>query len=240
MRTAKSARTFAVLGASLAAMIVPGFAMGGIDSSSAQGIDSSSTAGIDSSSTYGIDSSSTAGIDSSSALGIDSSSTAGIDSSSALGIDSSSTAGIDSSSTALLLGGPVASIDQNSGTFVALGQTVDFSAVAMDALRVGDFVLVAGSITGAGLITADFVAITGYQYVPGATEVFVTGIPSSVDFSLGTAQIGELTVDYTLSLGGSGFEGIGAAITVIGTQPAFGGKMLSDQVVDMTKLFLRR
>jgi hypothetical protein len=67
----------------------------------------------------------------------------------------------------------------------------------------------------------------------------VTGIPSSIDYRFGTAKIGELTVDYTPSLGGSGFDGIGAAITVIGTQPALGGSMLGDRVIDKTDLFLR-
>jgi hypothetical protein len=77
------------------------------------------------------------------------------------------------------------------------------------------------------------------MYVPGATEVFVTGIPSSVDFGRGTARIGELEIDYTPSLGGRRFGGIGAAITVIGTQPALGGSMLGHRVIDQTGLFLR-
>jgi len=105
-------------------------------------------------------------------------------------------------------------------------------------MNTGDYVLVSGTIAGAGEIYADFVDFTGTQYVPGDTEVFVTGIPSSVDMALGTAQIGKLEVDYTPSLGGS-FEGFGAAVTVIGTQPSFGGKMLSDKVFDKTELFLR-
>jgi hypothetical protein len=52
-------------------------------------------------------------------------------------------------------------------------------------------------------------------------------------------MIGELQFDYTPLLGGSDFEGIGAAITVIGTQPALGGTMLSRRVLDKTELFLR-
>jgi len=106
-------------------------------------------------------------------------------------------------------------------------------------LRVGDLVDVYGSISGAGTIEASDVDISRDSYVPGATRVSVTGIPSSVDFRTGTARIGGLTVDYTPSLGGSEFGGIGAAITVIGTQPALGGTMLGDRVIDMTRLFLR-
>jgi hypothetical protein len=108
----------------------------------------------------------------------------------------------------------------------------------MSSLRVGDYVIVSGSLVGAGLIRADAVDISRLQYVPGATEVFVTGIPSYVDFNRGIAKIGGLTVDYTSSLAGTGFGGIGAAISVFGIQPAPGGVMLSDRVIDMTELFL--
>ena len=106
-------------------------------------------------------------------------------------------------------------------------------------LRLGDYVMVSGQISGAGTINADTVFRTRHRYIPGASEVFVTGIPTSVDFGEGSALIGGLTVDYTPSLGGSDFEGIGAAITVIGTQPALGGMMIGDRVLDRTELFLR-
>jgi hypothetical protein len=138
-----------------------------------------------------------------------------------------------------MLAGPVHSIDLQSGSFVAVGQTVSFPREGLGALRVGGFVTVYGSIAGAGRIDATGVDISSEMYVPGATEVFVTGIPSSVNFARGTARIGSLDVDYTPSLGGSRFGGIGAAITVIGTQPAFGGAMLGDSVIDKTELFLR-
>jgi hypothetical protein len=143
-----------------------------------------------------------------------------------------------SGSHALLLSGPIQQIDFADGTFVSVGQTVSFGGDGFAVLRVGDFVDVYGSISGAGTIDASEVGISGDFYVPGATEVFVTGIPSSIDFLSGTARIGSLTIDYTPSLGGSEFGGIGAAITVIGTQPAHGGAMLGDRVIDMTNLFL--
>jgi hypothetical protein len=107
-------------------------------------------------------------------------------------------------------------------------------------LQLGDYVMVSGRVSGAGTIEAEAVIHTGLRYVPGASEVFVTGIPSTVDSRFGTAMIGELRVDYTPSLGSSGFEGIGAAITVIGTQPAHGGVMIGDRVLDKTELFLKR
>ncbi|MDH3431681.1 MAG: hypothetical protein OEQ14_16910, partial [Gammaproteobacteria bacterium] len=176
------------------------------------------------------------GIDSGSALGIDSGSALGIDSGSALGIDSGSALGIDSGS--MVLAGPVQSIDRATATFIAVGQMVISSGVGVSDLQVGDFVTVAGSISGAGVITATDVSVSSESYVAGATEVFVTGIPTAIDTRRGTAKIGELTVDYTPSMGRSAFDGIGAAISVIGTQPALGGTMLGDRVIDRTALFL--
>jgi len=129
-------------------------------------------------------------------------------------------------------------IDRTDGTFLSVGQTVTFGGDSFASLRVGDLVTVTGSISGAGTIDATEVSVSLEAYVPGATEVSITGIPSSVDFHRGTARIGGLTVDYTPSLGGSGFGGIGAAVTVIGTQPALGGTMLGERVIDMTRLFL--
>ena len=246
MRIAKSARVHCILGASLVAIALPGVSNAAIDSSSAQAIDSSSAKAIDSSSAQAIDSSSAQAIDSSSAQAIDSSSAQAIDSSSVLAIDSSSGQAIDSSSSQAIdsssgpmLAGPVDGINMHEGTFTAVGQTVSFSGEGLGALQVGGFVTVYGSIAGAGRIDATGVDISSEMYVPGATEVFVTGIPSAVDFARGTARIGSLEIDYTPSLGGSGFGGIGAAITVIGTQPAFGGAMLGDSVIDRTELFLR-
>ncbi|MGI9273118.1 MAG: hypothetical protein ACR2QT_15175 [Woeseiaceae bacterium] len=109
----------------------------------------------------------------------------------------------------------------------------------MGGLRRGDYVLVSGRITGAGTIQGETVSQMGQRYIAGASEVFVTGIPSSVNMRFGTATIGELQIDYTQSMGDSNFKGIGAAITVFGTQPALGGLMISDQVLDKTDLFLK-
>jgi hypothetical protein len=138
-----------------------------------------------------------------------------------------------------MLAGPIDAIDIREGTFRAVGQTVSFSREDLGALRIGSFVTVYGSLSGAGTVDASAVDISTDVYVPGATRVFVTGIPSSINYGSGTALIGELEVDYTPSLGGSGFGGFGAAITVEGTQPALGGTMLGDSVSDRTDLFLR-
>jgi hypothetical protein len=100
--------------------------------------------------------------------------------------------------------------------------------------------MVEGGLTGPGSMSADRVILTGEYYIPGDTEVLVTGMPSSVHYGLGTATIGSLAVDYTASLSGSRFGGIGAAIAVTGVQPASGGLMISDRVIDKTDLFMGR
>ena len=138
-----------------------------------------------------------------------------------------------------MLAGPISELDLGEGTFTAVGQTVSFANEGLSSLTVGTYVTVYGSIAGAGAIDATAVDVSSEMYVPGATEVFVTGIPSSVDYAQGSLSIGALNVDYTMSLGGSGFGGVGAAITVRGTQPALGGTMLGDTVIDKTDLFLR-
>ena len=208
----------------------------GIDSGSVLGIDSGSVTGIDSGSVLGIDSGSVTGIDSGSVLGIDSGSVTGIDSGSVLGIDSGSVTGIDSGS---VLGGPVSSINAAEGFFSSMGQRISAPYETLMSLRIGDLVYVQGSLSGAGMIAASNVFLSEELYVPGATQVFVTGIPTSIDASLGIATIGDLKVDYTSSIGRSDFDGIGAAVTVIGIQPALGGKMIGSQVQDKTELFLR-
>jgi len=134
----------------------------------------------------------------------------------------------------------VESLNFREGTFTSLGQRVFAPAKVLSQLGLGDYVAVRGNISGAGIIDAQSVELTGKRYIPGASEVVVTGIPTSIDTRFGIALIGGLQVDYTASLGGPAFEGFGAAITVIGTQPALGGKMLGNRVLDKTDLFLDR
>jgi hypothetical protein len=122
---------------------------------------------------------------------------------------------------------------------MAVGQTVTFATDGLAGMQVGDYVFVYGELAGAGRMDATAIDISPTRYVPGASEVFVTGIPSSVDYARGIVQLGELSVDITPSFGGAGFGGVGAAVTVIGTQPALGGTMLGDSVIDRTELFLR-
>jgi hypothetical protein len=206
----------------------------GIDGSSALGIDGSSIAGIDGSSALGIDGSSIAGIDGSSALGIDGSSIAGIDGSSALGIDGSSIAGIDGSSalvidgSSILLAGPVDSIDRMNGVFESMGQVVMASQEMLTKMNVGDFVAVEGSVISSGWYYADAIDVSDLRYEPGSTEVFLSGIISSINLMNGRARMGDLTIDYTSSLG-RGAAPSDTMWSFRGTRPSRGGMMISNR-----------
>jgi len=115
-----------------------------------------------------------------------------------------------------------------NGSFVSLGQVVLASQDSLSSLNVGDFVSVHGSAVASGILYADAVSISNQSYVPGATEVFVSGILSAVDQTKGVARIGDLTVDYSASLAGSDAPS-GALWSFKGTQPGSRGAMISDR-----------
>jgi hypothetical protein len=157
--------------------------------------------------------------------GIDSMGGQGIDSMGGQGIDSMGGQGIDSMG---VLSGPVDRIDTVNGIFESMGQIVMASQHALAGMNVGDFVSVQGSVVGPGWLYADEVSVSDSHYVPGATEVFVIGMLSSVDRAAGTARMGGLTIDYTASLGA------GSAPTDMmwgfsGTRPVASGVMISDR-----------
>jgi hypothetical protein len=188
----------------------------------------------------GVDAITGSGVDAITGSGVDAITGSGVDAITGSGVDAITGSGVDAiiGSGSPMLAGPIDSINPSEGTFTAVGQTVSFARDGLTGMRVGDFVTVYGSLSGAGRLDATAVEISATMYVPGVSEVFVTGIPSSVDYARGTVRIGELKVDYTPSLGGNTFGGVGAAVTVIGTQPALGGTMLGDSVIDRTALFL--
>jgi hypothetical protein len=109
-----------------------------------------------------------------------------------------------------------------------MGQIVMASQGMLAGMSVGDYVSVAGSVVSPGWLYADQVTVSAERYIPGATEVFVTGMLSSVDLTRGTAQMGSLTIDYTSSLG-RGHAPSSAMWSFSGTIPAVRGVMLSDR-----------
>ena len=160
--------------------------------------------------------------------------TSGISGGDILGISGGDVTGISggdilvASGTGLVLAGPVDSIDTESGVFRSLGQAVMASHDMLAQMRVGDFVAVHGSVVSDGWYYADNVSVTGQQYVPGATAVFVSGLISSVDRMEGTAQMGGLTIDYTPSLGSTDAPA-GGMWSFYGTRPSMDGAMISDR-----------
>ena len=102
------------------------------------------------------------------------------------------------------------------------------SREALSGMNVGDFVTVEGSVVSPGWLYADGVSVSGAAYVPGATQVFVTGMLSSVDRTAGIARMGGLIIDYTSSLGNSAAPS-GAMWSFSGTRPVSGGLMISDR-----------
>jgi hypothetical protein len=82
-----------------------------------------------------------------------------------------------------------------------MGQVVMASQSMLTGMHVGDYVSVGGSIVAPGWLYADDVFVSDELYVPGATEVFVSGMLTSVNSRNGTARMGDLTIDYTASLG---------------------------------------
>ena len=240
MRNARSAKATIALGATLIVAAAPTVAAGisesnilgidggnvlGIDGGNVLGIDGGNVLGIDGGNVLGIDGGNVLGIDGGNVLGIDGGNVRGIDGGNVLGIDGGNVLGIDGGN---VLAGPVDSIDRINGVFESMGQIVMASQGMLASMSVGDYVSVAGSIVSPGWLYADQVAVSAERYVPGATEVFVTGMLSSVDMARGTAQMGSLTIDYTPSLG-YGQAPSGAMWSFGGTIPAARGVMLSDR-----------
>ena len=193
------------------------------------GIDGGNTTGIDGGNILGIDGGNTNGIDGGNILGFDGGNTNGIDGGNMLGIDGGNTNGIDGGN---VLAGPVDKIDMANAIFESMGQTVMASQGMLSGMRVGDYVSVEGSVVAPGWLYADDVSVSGTPYVEGATEVFVTGLLTSVDQKAGTAQLGGLTIDYTSSLG-NGKAPEGAMWSFSGIRPAKGGVMISDRTADL-------
>ena len=108
-----------------------------------------------------------------------------------------------------------------------MGQIVMASQSMLSGMRVGDFVTVEGSVIASGWLYADKITVSADRYVPGSTEVFVSGMLSSINLLKGTARMGGLTIDYTASLGSSTAP-TGLMWSFRGTQPGMQGVMISD------------
>ena len=207
---------------------IDGGGIHGIDGGGSAGIDGGGILGIDGGGIRGIDGGGSAGIDGGGIHGIDGGGSAGIDGGGIHGIDGGGSAGIDGGG---ILAGPVDRIDLVNGVFESMGQIVMASQGMLSDMRVGDFVSVEGSVVAPGWLYADDVVLSDTPYVAGATEVFVTGMLTSVDSAEGTARMGRLTIDYTSSLG-NGDGPAGSMWSFAGIRPASDGVMISDWTID--------
>jgi hypothetical protein len=212
MSEARSAGVRCILGATLIAGLLPLSTFAGINGGDVAGINGGDVAGINGGDVAGINGGDLAGINGGDVVGINGGDVAGIN-----------------GGDALVLAGPVDSIDPINGVFMAVGQTVMASQAMLSGMSVGDFVTVDGSIVSSGWLYADSVSVANGMYVPGATEVYVTGIPSEINPVLGQAQLGELTIDYTAAMSGGAIPS-GLSLSFRGIQPVNRGLLVSDAV----------
>jgi hypothetical protein len=104
-------------------------------------------------------------------------------------------------------------------------------------LALGDYVAVLGQAGKDGSIQAKAVLLIDEAYVPGATRVFIRsdGIPGLS--RIGTALIGEQSVDLTSLLANKGPADLmlssssGQQIGIVGIQPSVGGTVLAEGIV---------
>ena len=224
MSIARSAKVRRALGATLIAVAMPFVAQASNSSGAAHGISGGDALGISGGDSLGISGGDALGISGGDAQGISGGDALGISGGDALGISGGDALGIDAQN---ILAGPVEAIDIGNRVFHSLGQIVMASDEMLSDIRVGDFVTVEGSVVSDGWLYADAVVISEINYVPGATEVFVAGMLSSIDVASGTARLGNLTIDYTPSLA-TGNAPSSAMWSFRGTRPAENGLMISE------------
>ena len=199
----------------------------GISGGDGLGISGGDGLGISGGDGLGISGGDGLGISGGDILGISGGDGLGISGGDVVGISGGDVLGI-SGGDVTVLSGPVDSIDRINGVFESMGQIVMASQGMLADMRVGDYVSVNGSVVAPGWLYADGLSVAGTRYVPGSTEVFVSGMLSSVDLRNGTAQMGELTIDYTSSLGNA-VAPAGAMWSFRGTRPASDGPMISNR-----------
>ena len=150
----------------------------------------------------------------------------------AAGIAAAGTGGNASQSAnetpALVLIGPVNAVNPATGVAIVLGQKVFTSAAAE--LTVGDTVFVIGDINSDGSISAKAIQDAGV-YVPGSTQILLTGVVQKVDNSVGRVTVGGVSVDVTPLMATQSVSLTkGSTVQVAGTQPVNGGLVLANGI----------
>ncbi|MGO9932063.1 MAG: hypothetical protein ACLPV8_09670, partial [Steroidobacteraceae bacterium] len=138
-----------------------------------------------------------------------------------LGIDSSSAAGAQSNQ--MLLRGPVDKVNALTSQIEVLGQWVSARGMPVEALE-GHVVSVNGVIGARGAyVVSGIQSLSSVHYVPGATSVFLTGIISSINKSIGVLVLSGVSVDYTGAL-----HTLMAEDLAVGIVASFSGLRYSD------------
>ncbi len=123
--------------------------------------------------------------------------------------------------TLLLLVGPVEAVHAKEGFSVVLGQKIPAVQLA-----IGDTVAVFGTTRIDGSLSVTAVQTKGI-YVPGATEIFLTGIVQQVDTQLGRAVVSGIPIDLTPTLSNGTLDlFVGDAVQIAGIQPAGRGGLV--------------
>ena len=139
--------------------------------------------------------------------------------------------------------GPVSQVNLKSSTIVVLGQTyhVRPSAIgtkttssglgSLASISPGMLVSISGVETAKGAATVQGIARLPQLNVPGATQLFVTGVVSEVT-ATGRIRLGTLKVDVSATLTSDAAKvAVGQFVSVLGTQPNAGGIFVAQSVV---------
>jgi len=133
-----------------------------------------------------------------------------------------------SEAPALVLVGPVEAVNPAKGFAIVLGQKISTSAAAD--LIVGDTVFVVGDLKSDGSILVKGIQDAGV-YVPGATNVLLTGVVQKVDSAVGRVSVSGLSIDLTsIDVSQSLALSKGSTVQIAGTQPVNGGLVLANGI----------
>ncbi|HEY2807894.1 MAG TPA: hypothetical protein VGI91_03795, partial [Steroidobacteraceae bacterium] len=124
----------------------------------------------------------------------------------------------------LLVIGPVEAVNPEAHVATVLGQRVQ--SLAVSGLAIGSLVAVYGRASLDGSITASAIQARG-SYVPGASQVFFSGIVQKASPTIGRAVVNGVSIDLTPAMASGAISPIaGARLKITGIQPVAGGLVL--------------
>jgi hypothetical protein len=139
--------------------------------------------------------------------------------------------------------GPVSQVNLKSSTIEVLGQTYHVGSSAfgtkatssgvasLASIAPGTLVSINGVETASGAAAVQGIARLSQLNVPGATQLFVTGVVSEVT-ATGRIRVGKLNVDISATLTSDAAQvAVGEFVNVLGTQPSAGGIFVAQSLV---------